>query len=204
MSAQKDLEKIDPADSKCRYKQYEMHRLNHLQSHLEKTMEEVAAGNKPESELTMLSNRLMPLISNIQEAIKKCTDLLTDCRSSKHSIANSCSASSHLINSTQFHLPMLFPKNLQQPLVVKRQSGDHLSKLTSQTIYKHSLLVKNPVGRWRNKYAILCVVLLSVEHFSFPVPPLGRDYFFRYPLILPQIFSDTPYFCISPPPHMFL
>ena len=90
MSAQIDLEKIDPADSKCRYKQYEMHRLNHLQSHLEKTIEEVAAGNKPESELTMLSNRLMPLISNIQEAIKKCTDLLTDCRSSKHSIANSC------------------------------------------------------------------------------------------------------------------
>ena len=41
-----------------------------LENHLKKAVEEVAVGRKPESDVTLLSNRMLPLIIDIQETIR--------------------------------------------------------------------------------------------------------------------------------------
>ena len=53
-------------------------------------IEEVAVWRKPESDLTLLSHRILSLIRDVQETIRTLIDLFNDCSSNKGSIVNVC------------------------------------------------------------------------------------------------------------------
>ena len=76
MFERNDLSNINK-DTDCRHKQYELDRLNHLQHYLSKASEQLTQ-IQSEPDLLVLANRLVPLISQIQETTKRCVDLLND------------------------------------------------------------------------------------------------------------------------------
>ena len=74
MFERNDLSNINKEDTDCRQKQYELDRLHHLQ-HLSEASEQLTQ-IQSEPDLVVLANRLVPLMSKIQETTKRCVDLL--------------------------------------------------------------------------------------------------------------------------------
>lgn len=66
-----------------------MDRLKHLQSHLLKASDQLALKNQSKADMNVLSSRLMPSLSEIQENVKACIDLLSNSGSNKDEIIKS-------------------------------------------------------------------------------------------------------------------
>ena len=114
MFERNDLSNINTEDTDCRHKQYELDRLNHLQHNLSKASEQLTK-IQSEPDLLVLSNRLVPLISQIQETIKRCVGLLNDVEASKHDIIVSCEGlalhcSDAIERIKDIGLPMIKPR----------------------------------------------------------------------------------------------